>query len=137
MALLDRFGGSGWRTVAALARPYRRQLLVVALFALLATGTDLLAPLIYRAAVNDIAGVFVGSSSPLHTDPLAEVAPRATPAALRPDPPTAAARNSATAGREPHRRGRVAPRSPAQAFTTLMWAVVLLFTINEIGRAHV
>ena len=59
---------SGWRIVLRLAWPYRRQLLFVALFALLATGTDLLAPLIYREAVNDIAGLFVGSSTASTTE---------------------------------------------------------------------
>ena len=39
------------------ARPYRWQFLLVAVFALLATGTDLLAPVIYREAINDIAGL--------------------------------------------------------------------------------
>ena len=53
----------GWRIVRQLAWPYRRQLLFIALFAVLATGMDLMAPLIYREAVNDIAGLFVGSSS--------------------------------------------------------------------------
>jgi len=53
---------TGWRIVRQLAWPYRRQLLFVALFALLATGTDLLAPLIYREAVNDIAGLFVDTA---------------------------------------------------------------------------
>lgn len=70
MAISDRFGGSGWRTVVALAWPYRRQFVVVAVFALLATGTDLLAPLIYREAVNDIAGLFVHSQTNVSVDSL-------------------------------------------------------------------
>src|SRR5260370_35446930 len=45
---------------------------------------------------------------------------------------TAAPERRATqrAGREPHRRGRVAPRTSSQTFNTLMWAVILLFGIN-------
>jgi ABC-type multidrug transport system fused ATPase/permease subunit len=146
MALLDRFGGSGWRTVAALARPYRRQFLVVALLALLATATDLVAPLIYREAVNDIAGLFVGASPAPRgevlldmtgaTDPPPAVRPAAgtMPAVLR----TAAERQSTApatnAPRQPHTRGRVAPRTGAQTFTTLMWAVALLFAINVLSH---
>jgi ATP-binding cassette subfamily B protein/subfamily B ATP-binding cassette protein MsbA len=42
------------------ALPNRRQFLLVAIFAVLATSTDLVSPLIYREAVNDIAGLFVG-----------------------------------------------------------------------------
>jgi ATP-binding cassette, subfamily B, bacterial len=142
MALSERFGGSGWRTVAALAWPYRRQFLLVAVFALLATGTDLLAPLIYREAVNDIAGLFVHSPAKASVDSLlgmsdpGEALPGLSSIAARPvlaaNPGTAALERRTTqkAGREPHRRGRVAPRTSAQAFNTLMWAVVLLFGIN-------
>ena len=50
-----------WRALAQLAAPYRRQFAFVALLALFATTTDLVGPLIYRAAVNDIAGLFVGA----------------------------------------------------------------------------
>ncbi len=145
MAKSDRFG-AGWRTVAALAWPYRRQFLVVAVFALLATGTDLLAPLIYREAVNDIAGLFVRSSASVSTDPLlgmgdatesrsawessaAPLLPTASPERVAPE---RKARHKAI--REPHRRGRVAPRTSTQTFQTLMWAVVLLFLINVLSH---
>jgi len=36
---------------------------VIALFAFLATGADLLQPLIYKRAINDVAGLFVGDSA--------------------------------------------------------------------------
>src|ERR1700733_10777051 len=132
MALSERFGGSGWRTVAALAWPYRRQFLLVAVFALLATGTDLLAPLIYREAVNDIAGLFVHSPANARVDSLlgmsdpGEAPPGLSSIAARPvlaaNPGTAPERRAPQkAGREPHRRGRVAPRTSTQAFNTLMW----------------
>jgi len=42
-----------------LAKQYRRQFLIVALFAFLYTGLDLLQPLVYRRAINDVAGLFV------------------------------------------------------------------------------
>jgi ABC-type multidrug transport system fused ATPase/permease subunit len=35
--------------------------------------------------------------------------------------------------KEPHTRTHVAARTPAQAFNTLLWAVVLLFIINVLG----
>src|SRR5437868_3903427 len=44
-----------------LARQYKRQFVVIALFAFLATGADLLQPLIYKRAINDVAGLFVGA----------------------------------------------------------------------------
>jgi ABC-type multidrug transport system fused ATPase/permease subunit len=46
-----------------LARQYRRQFLLVSLFAFLYTGLDLLQPLVYRNAINDVAGLFVGQSA--------------------------------------------------------------------------
>ena len=85
MAMSDRFGDSGWRAIAALARPYRREFLAVAAFALLATATDLLAPLIYREAVNDIAGLFVDVPSAPGIGALLEVTePGASEGASRP-----------------------------------------------------
>ncbi|MBL8188761.1 MAG: ABC transporter ATP-binding protein [Acidobacteria bacterium] len=52
-------GTAPWRTLFHLALPYRRQFLLIALLALTATSLDLVEPLIYRAAVNDVAGLFV------------------------------------------------------------------------------
>jgi len=136
MARTARVGASGWRTVAALTWPYRRQFLLVATFALLATGTDLLAPLIYREAVNDIAGLFVGAAAPradplLGTGTLQRDAGAPAPVLITDQSPGAQARKaSPKIERERHRRGRVAPRTASQAFRTLMWAVALLFAIN-------
>ncbi len=103
------------------ARPYRWQFVLVAVFALLATGTDLIAPMIYREAINDIAGLFVGEPGTTGADqllaeenePLAQVAP---------DKP------------QPHERGRVAARTADQAVRTLLEAVGLLLLINVISH---
>jgi ATP-binding cassette, subfamily B, bacterial len=46
-----------------LAGQYKRQFVVISLFAFLATGADLLQPLIYKRAINDVAGLFVGDSA--------------------------------------------------------------------------
>ena len=46
-----------------LARKYKGQLVIIALFAFLATAADLLQPLIYKRAINDVAGLFVGDSA--------------------------------------------------------------------------
>jgi ABC-type multidrug transport system fused ATPase/permease subunit len=46
-----------------LAQQYKRQFVLIALFAFLATGADLLQPLIYKRAINDVAGLFVGDSA--------------------------------------------------------------------------
>jgi ATP-binding cassette, subfamily B, bacterial len=114
---------SGWRAIGALVWPHRRRFLMVAVFALLATATDLWAPLIYREAVNDIAGVFVRSASRPDSVLLGITEPDM-------QLPAASNNTSVKPAREPHRRGHVAPRTAEQTFSTLMWAVVLLFFIN-------
>ena len=50
---------SAFRHLLGLAHPYRGRFLVIALLALLGAAADLVEPLIYRAAVNDVAGLFV------------------------------------------------------------------------------
>src|SRR6185503_6337230 len=45
------------------ARQHKGQFVVVALFAFLATGADLLQPLIYKHAINDVTGLFVGDTA--------------------------------------------------------------------------
>lgn len=174
-----------WRTLWELARVYQGKFLVVVLFSLLATGSDLIAPLIYRTAINDVAGLFVDTGeSPEDSElpdeeppppttsasPVPEVSPgatpspiaakvltRATPRPINTRAPTASPHNdrraegnrrqprrhrqnehSVQAGQlqpppEPHRSDYVAPRTPTQTFSTLMWAVLLLFVINVIG----
>ena len=51
-----------FRVLFDLARQHRRQFLVVSLFSFLYTGLDLLQPLVYRRAINDVAGLFVGQT---------------------------------------------------------------------------
>lgn len=48
-----------WTHIYRLVKPYKRKLTLVFLISLLATGVTLFEPLIYREAVNDIAGLFV------------------------------------------------------------------------------
>lgn len=43
-----------------LAIPYRRQFAVIMLFSFLATAADLVQPLIYKDAINDVTGLFTG-----------------------------------------------------------------------------
>src|SRR5437899_5055634 len=51
------------RAVVRLARPYKKRFIVIALLALLGTAADLIQPLIYRIAINDVAGLFVDRPS--------------------------------------------------------------------------
>jgi ATP-binding cassette subfamily B protein len=50
-------------TLLELAGRHKRRFLLVSLFSFLATGADLLQPLIYRRAINEIAGLLAGNAS--------------------------------------------------------------------------
>ncbi|HEY7182922.1 MAG TPA: ABC transporter ATP-binding protein [Blastocatellia bacterium] len=77
-----------WRTLFQLALPYRRQFVFIALLALTATSLDLIEPLIYRTAINDIAGLFVdhfNENTPTDAELLEESSSPATTASPTPE----------------------------------------------------
>lgn len=153
------------RALFQLARPFKKRFIVIAVLALLATAADLTQPLIYRVAINDVAGLFVGNpaeSGAAETEEEMEnllPAPSATPTAttaapsptVQPTPPPSpgkktTAKNARTRKRsaapkppteppQPHHPGFVAPRTPQQTLSTLLWAVVALFFISVIGHS--
>ena len=123
---------SPWRATLKLAAPYRLTFLAVFLLAALSTAANLIEPLIYRAAVNDVAGLFVERAHEEgRKESEATSARRETPAET--SRREHERRQRLEAVREPHRRGHVAPRTPSQTLSTLLWAVSLLFAINVVG----
>jgi ABC-type multidrug transport system fused ATPase/permease subunit len=118
------------RALLHLARPFKKHFIAIALLALLGTAADLIQPLIYRVAINDVAGLFVHTPQP--------AAPERHGSAA--STPTSSAHKTAEPGDPPekpkqkHRRGFVAPRTRQQTLTTLLWAVVALFFISVIGH---
>src|SRR5579872_5023976 len=48
-----------WSNIFRLIIPYRKKFLWVVTLGLLSTGASLVEPLIYRVAINDVAGLFV------------------------------------------------------------------------------
>jgi ABC-type multidrug transport system fused ATPase/permease subunit len=90
-----------FEVLLSFSRQFRRQFFVVALFSFLYSGFDLLQPLIYRRAINDVAGLFVQQ-------------------------PAAAAGSKPA----PHQAGQIAHRTPRQTLRTLIEAAVLLFFIS-------
>lgn len=52
-----------WRSIFLLIKPYKKRLVTVFIVSLIATGVSLLEPLIYREAINDVAGLFVQKES--------------------------------------------------------------------------
>ena len=143
---------SPWRTLFRLAYPFRKRILVIILLAALSTAATLIEPLIYRVAVNDVAGLFVsqaqsehpeqgedGSPSdaadarPVHTErPAYYVEDRPEIPKHRAKPPQKNPRPHA-GHLEPHRRDYVAPRTPAQTFNTFIWAIALMLGLSIVG----
>jgi len=150
-----------WKNIFRLILPYRKKFLWVVTLGLLSTGVGLVEPLIYREAINDVAGLFVrqareNAQKDLGVDPDEEESIRnmirnevsdstaATPdsagtgAAATPGNSPAVTPSAGGAARPaaqpaPHSPGHVAARSPKQALNTLLWAVAWLFVINLVG----
>src|SRR5215471_20648078 len=65
-----------------LAKQYKRQFLLVSFFSFVYTGLDLLQPLVYRQAINAVAGMFV-NQVPAAASRLASVAAQTPEQTLR------------------------------------------------------
>lgn len=168
-----------WLNLYKLVQPYSGKLSVVLLLSILGTSVTLLQPLIYREAVNDLAGLFVGKGredfKPGLTDseipdespeiPFTErifsskiSKPRLRDTFFYTYDTIYQIRDTAIVKKVKHRKGKrgslkahtekikdrrivrqrhtstyVAPRTPAQAFDTLLSAVILLLVINVTG----
>ena len=128
------------RALLRLARPFKARFILIAVLALLATAADLGQPLIYRVAINDVAGLFVNPS------PQTEVEEQPTPEPTPPPRPSVSPKKGGQAKksvqaertkrtRQPHRPGFVAPRTGEETLLTLLWAVVGLFLISVVAHA--
>jgi len=102
-----------WAHLISLILPLKKQFIWVVILSLLGTATNLIEPLIYREAINDVAGVFVSQARDSARRELG-----------------VPSKNTHKANKEPHRHGKVAGRTVNQALDTLIWAVIWLFVIN-------
>lgn len=177
----DQDKKSVWVNIYRLVKPYKRRLTVVFIISFAATAVTLVTPLIYREAINDIAGLFlqkarndVKAEAGMETDQ--EDLPRIpfiekltghkdtskslvtttfytydTLHLVKDTTILKRVKHKKTHGhnisilrreekipetkiiRQPHTQTSVAPRTPRQAFSTLLWAVILLFIINILG----
>src|SRR5450432_1898694 len=59
MAIKKDFKKEVWKHLFQLILPHRKKFLWVVTLGLLSTGASLVEPLIYREAINDVAGLFV------------------------------------------------------------------------------
>jgi ABC-type multidrug transport system fused ATPase/permease subunit len=104
-----------FKTLQDLARraaPQRASYALVLLFSLLAAATAVLAPLLYKTAINDLVGVQVKASLDENFEP-------DDPGALH--------------VWEPHQPGRVAPRTPQEALHTLLQVLTALAVLGCLG----
>jgi ABC-type multidrug transport system fused ATPase/permease subunit len=143
---------SPWRTLFGLARPFRARILFIILVAALSTAATLIEPLIYRVAVNDVAGLFVGKAQEQaeqeedlgllqeFESPITQFQ-QVTFQTREPHVPPVhrVQRHEKNTKRhaqfsEPHRRGHVSPRTPEQTLNTFIWAVGLIFVLSIFGN---
>ncbi len=126
MTTKSDFKKTVWSRIFQLIVPHKKRFIGVVIIGLLGTGANLVEPLIYREAINDVAGLFVGQGRGAAAE-LADAAEAPPAAAVRKAQP------SAKKIKEPHSKGHVAERSPVQALETLLWAVGLIFLVNLAG----
>jgi ATP-binding cassette, subfamily B, bacterial len=117
-----------WIHLFQLIIPHKKRFILVVAIGLLATGANLIEPLIYREAINDITGLFVQQAKNDTRDELKNNAGFSdeTDAGEEILP-------SKKVKKEPHTKSHIAARSPKQALHTLLWAVGLIFLINVFG----
>ena len=112
-----------WSHIFQLVIPHKRRFLVVVFIGLLGTGANLVEPLIYREAINDVAGLFVNQGiegSNVLLDDSESASASGSQKKISPD-------------KKPHQKGQVSVRTPTQALETLLWAVGLIFLVNVAG----
>ena len=137
---------SVWKNIFRLILPHKKRFLAVVIVGLLSTGAGLLEPLIYREAVNDVAGLFVKQAKDdtrkemgldVQDDPVNNLIEKGIADAEKDADALSKEIEQIKAKKkhvkEPHTTTRVAPRTPRQALNTLLWAVGLLFFINLLG----
>ncbi len=141
-----------WNSIYRLILPHKKKFLWVVLLSLLSTGASLVEPLIYREAINDVAGLFVKQAKEdtkkefgILSEEEELPSPSAGPQTITrtdslhrkklpvPSKPPVVKKVKKKKAKEPHSTTHIASRSPEQAFDTLLWSVILLFAINLLG----
>ena len=117
-----------WSSLFELISSYKKRFFIVVFISLLSTSASLVEPLVYREAINDVAGLFVHKAK--------VEAYNKTSDETDDDAVTAFIEKQVTAleKKEPHKQDHVAPRTPHQAMETLIWAVLILFVVNWVGE---
>src|SRR6186713_812773 len=115
-----------WSDLFHLVVPHKKKFILIVLIGLLSTGANLIEPLIYREAINDVAGLFVRQTKDDSRIKSNENRNDDSGAIQKVVPQQKKVK-------EDHRKGYVAERSPREALKTLLWAVALIFLVNVTG----
>ena len=117
-----------------MARPYKKRFLLIILLALFGTGAELAQPLIYRVAINDVAGLFVERPAKTSIPTVSKSTGKEKPQPAA-DELKQHEQELERQGRTklPHRRDYVAPRTRQQTLRTLLWAAAFLFLVSVAG----
>jgi ATP-binding cassette, subfamily B, bacterial len=118
-----------WKGILRLMLPHKRSFVVLITLSLLSTANNLVEPLVYREAVNDIAGTFVQQAKDDTKKEIEDSAKQTIPP-VKNKPKQKAKRKRV---KEAHTQTHVAPRTPEEAINTLLWAVAILFFVNVFG----
>src|SRR5438105_33345 len=106
-----------WKNLFRLIHPFRKRFYLIVFVALLSTSANLFEPLIYREAVNDIAGLFVRQAKEQSREEFADDADV--------DPITAFILKQTSSDKDKvkkeHSHTSIAPRTPEQTLVTLIW----------------
>ncbi|MBS1932719.1 MAG: ABC transporter ATP-binding protein, partial [Bacteroidetes bacterium] len=150
MAIEKEIKQNVWKSIYRLVAPYKKKFFWVVLLSLLSTGAGLIEPLIYREAINDVAGLFVkqakeetkkefGIFDEDEDIPPATQQPTVQKDTAAKEPGRGKAKHPVAKKytrkkpKQPHTKHHVASRTPEQALETLLWAVAALFLINVFG----
>ena len=122
---------SVWKNIIQLIVPQWRKFVLIVFIGLLATGANLIEPLIYREAINDVAGLFIQKAK---DETRQQYQADADTSQVEADDSEIDFILKKIIPKEPHTRHEVAGRTPEQAIQTLLIAVVLLFFVNLLGQ---
>ena len=137
------------KRILKLMLPYKRTLTVLIILSILSTANNLIEPLVYREAVNDIAGLFVkqakdetrkelGVNVDEDDDPITSFIEQKINTSAKDTVQKKAILKTTKKVKkkrvkQPHTRNHVASRTPEEAIDTLLWSVAILFFVNVFG----
>ncbi len=125
---------SVWKNIFKLIIPHWRKFLLIVFIGLLGTGANLIEPLIYREAINDVAGLFIQKAK---DETRQKYEPQADSSQVVDEEGSEFDFITSKISKVPHRRNEVAARTPVQAIRTLLFSVVILFIVNLLGQLFV